>query len=221
VNDRVKVTHRDHGIMTRPPTSLFSFKCLSPRYLEALKEKTAGSLLRYQTGPKWVTFALAKSYALRRARGEGGKPDPKLEALLAYHAQKLKEKQEMAKWVSSADSYPPVSSPKQNRTGGTPVPPASNSVKLPEDSVKTKKSAPKEETLPKKLLSLKKQTSWSWERMAREFHRVMGEEGPTHTTLFRYASGRVQRPHVLVEQYVRQAIQKLTAELSRQQNRQG
>ena len=60
-NDRVKVTHCDHGIMTRPPTTLFSFKCLSPRYLEALKEKTAGSLLRYQTGPKWVTFALAKS----------------------------------------------------------------------------------------------------------------------------------------------------------------
>jgi len=29
--------------------------------LEALKEKTAGSLLRYPTCPKWVTFALAKS----------------------------------------------------------------------------------------------------------------------------------------------------------------
>ena len=50
--------------MTRPPATLFSFKCLSPKYLEALKEKTAGSLLRYQTGPKWVTFALAKSGAL-------------------------------------------------------------------------------------------------------------------------------------------------------------
>ena len=60
-NDRVKVPHCDQGIMTRPPTTLFSFKCFSPRYLEALKEKTAGSLLRYQTGPKWVTFALAKS----------------------------------------------------------------------------------------------------------------------------------------------------------------
>ena len=62
-NDRGKVTHCDHGIMTRPPATLFSFKCLSPNYLEALKEKTAGSLLRYQTGPKWVTFALAKSPA--------------------------------------------------------------------------------------------------------------------------------------------------------------
>ncbi len=72
----------------------------------------------------------------------------------------------------------------------------------------------KEKTLPKQLLSLKKQTSWSWERMCREFHRVMGEEGPSHTTLFRYASGNVKRPHVLVEQYVQQALDKVTAELS-------
>jgi len=43
-------------------------------------------------------------YALRRARGEGGKPDPKLEAVLARNAQKLKEKQEMAKLERSADS---------------------------------------------------------------------------------------------------------------------
>ena len=77
-----------------------------------------------------------------------------------------------------------------------------------------KKSKSGQEALPKQLLRLKKKTSWSWERMCREMHRVMGEEGPTHTTLFRYASGRVKRPHVLVEQYVRQAIDKLTAELS-------
>ncbi len=50
--------------------------------------------------------------------------------------------------------------------------------------------------------------------MYREIHRVMGEEGPSHTTLFRYASGRVKRPNVLVEQYVQQAIYKLTVELS-------
>jgi len=43
-------------------------------------------------------------YALRRARGKGGKPDPKLGALLARNAQRLKEKQEMAKLESSADS---------------------------------------------------------------------------------------------------------------------
>ncbi len=47
---------------------------------------------------------LISIYALRRARGEGGKPDPKLEALLADRAQRLKEKQEMAKLESSADS---------------------------------------------------------------------------------------------------------------------
>ena len=47
---------------------------------------------------------LISVYALRRARGEGGKPDPKLEALLARNAKRLKEKQEMAKLESSADS---------------------------------------------------------------------------------------------------------------------
>jgi len=72
----------------------------------------------------------------------------------------------------------------------------------------------KEKALSKQLLSLKKQTSWSWERMCREIHRVMGEEGPSHTTLFRYASGRVKRPNVLVEHYVQQAIDKVTVELS-------
>ena len=72
----------------------------------------------------------------------------------------------------------------------------------------------KEQPLSKQLLSLKKQTSWSWERMCRQMHRVMGEEGPSHTTLFRYASGKTKRPNVLVERYVQQAIDKLTAELS-------
>ncbi len=73
---------------------------------------------------------------------------------------------------------------------------------------------PRQETLPKRLLRLKKKMSWSWERMCREIHRVMGEEGPSHTTLFRYASGRIKRPNVLVERYVQQGIHKLTAELS-------
>ncbi len=70
------------------------------------------------------------------------------------------------------------------------------------------------ETLPKQLLSLKKQTSWSWERMCHEFHRVMGHEGPSHTTLYRYAKGKGKRQHVITERYVREAIQKVTAELS-------
>ena len=42
---------------------------------------------------------LISIYALRRAKGKGGKPDPKLEALLAHHAKRLKEKQDMAKLV--------------------------------------------------------------------------------------------------------------------------
>ncbi len=72
----------------------------------------------------------------------------------------------------------------------------------------------KESTLPKQLLSLRAKTSWSWEKMSREFYRVMGTDGPSHTTLFRYASGNVKRPHVLVEHYVQQAIDKVTVELS-------
>jgi len=42
---------------------------------------------------------LISDYALCKARGEGGKPDPKLKALLAQYAQRLKEKREMAMLV--------------------------------------------------------------------------------------------------------------------------
>ncbi|MCH8017213.1 MAG: PAS domain S-box protein [Acidobacteria bacterium] len=83
--------------------------------------------------------------------------------------------------------------------------------------MKLKKTPKKEESTPKKLLNLKKKTSWSWERMCREFHRVMGEEGPSHTTLFRYAEGKVQRRNVLTERYVREAIQRITVELIQQE----
>jgi len=77
----------------------------------------------------------------------------------------------------------------------------------------------RKDPLSKELLRLKKKTSWSWERMCREMHRVMGEEGPSHTTLFRYAKGKGnKRPHAVTERYVQQAIDKLTAELSRKQN---
>ncbi len=72
----------------------------------------------------------------------------------------------------------------------------------------------REAILSKQLLRLKKKTSWSWRQMAREFHRVMGHEGPSLTTLFRYAIGDVKRPNVVTERYVREAIHKLTAELS-------
>ncbi len=78
----------------------------------------------------------------------------------------------------------------------------------------------KEKALSKQLLRLKKKTSWSWERMCREMHRVMGEEGPSHTTLFRYAKGKGKRAHVVIERYVQQAIHKVTVELSQKQNRQ-
>jgi hypothetical protein len=71
------------------------------------------------------------------------------------------------------------------------------------------------EALSKELLRLKKKTSWSWERMCREFHRVMAHEGPSHTTLFRYAKGKGKRAHVVTERYVREAIKKVTAELSK------
>jgi PAS domain S-box-containing protein len=72
----------------------------------------------------------------------------------------------------------------------------------------------KEEPLPNELLSLKASTSWSWERMAREFHRVMGAEGPSHTTLLRYAIGKVKRRNVVTERYVQDAVRKITVELS-------
>ena len=75
----------------------------------------------------------------------------------------------------------------------------------------------KKDPLSRELLRLKKKTSWSWERMCREMHRVMAEEGPSHTTLYRYAKGKgTKRPHAVTERYVRQAIDKLTAEFSQQ-----
>ncbi len=60
---------------------------------------------------------LISDYALRKARGEGGKPDPKLEALLAGHAQRLKEKQETAKLASSANSKSQLTEEKPPATG--------------------------------------------------------------------------------------------------------
>ncbi len=49
--------------------------------------------------------------------------------------------------------------------------------------------------------------------MSRQFYRVMGAEGPSQTTLFRYATGKVKRPNVLTECYVQEAIRKITVEL--------
>jgi len=40
----------------------------------------------------------------------------------------------------------------------------------------------------------------------------MGEEGPSHTTLFRYGTGKVKNPNVVVERYVAKGIKRLRAE---------
>ena len=87
---------------------------------------------------------LISIYALCKTRGEGGKADPKLEALLADRAQRLKEQQEMAKLVSSANSKvsSPVSSQKQNRPTRTPV--ASSTVR---GEARAKRRPPKKASL--------------------------------------------------------------------------
>lgn len=66
--------------------------------------------------------------------------------------------------------------------------------------------------LAKELLDFKKKTSWSWEIMSGEFQRVMHARGPSSTTLFRYAKGRVKRPNAIVERYVTEAMKKLQVE---------
>ncbi len=67
--------------------------------LKRINRRTRHGVFEFSSNNGLITI-----YALRRARGEGGKPDPKLEALLARNAQRLKEQQEMAKLESSADS---------------------------------------------------------------------------------------------------------------------
>ncbi len=64
------------------------------------------------------------------------------------------------------------------------------------------------------LNRLKKKTDWSWEKMCREMHRVMGEEGPSHTTLFRYATGKVKRHNAIVERWVREGADRLSKEVT-------
>ncbi len=67
-------------------------------------------------------------------------------------------------------------------------------------------------TTPGQLRSLKKRTGWSWEKMCREMVRVMGCDGPSHTTLFRYANGNVTRRNKLTERFVSDALVKLRQE---------
>ena len=72
----------------------------------------------------------------------------------------------------------------------------------------------KQETISRELLNLREKTSWTWARIYREFHRVMGYEGPSHTSLFRYATGKVKRPNILAVRYVQEAIHRITVEFS-------
>ena len=67
-------------------------------------------------------------------------------------------------------------------------------------------------SIEKDLNRMKKKTGWSWERFCREMHRVKQEEGPSHTTLFRYATRRVRRPNVVVERYIREGLELLRLE---------
>jgi len=49
--------------------------------------------------------------------------------------------------------------------------------------------------------------------MCREMHRINGEEGPVHTTLFRYANNRVARPNKLTLRWIESAVDGIEAEL--------
>lgn len=64
------------------------------------------------------------------------------------------------------------------------------------------------------LIQLKRKTKWSWERMCRELHRVQGEEGVSHTTLFRYAAGKVRNHNRVTSRWIQQGIGKLNGELT-------
>jgi hypothetical protein len=70
-----------------------------------------------------------------------------------------------------------------------------------------------ERFLRQELLDLKQKTTWSWETMARELERMMTVRGPSGSTLRRYATGGVQRPNLIVEHYVREALKKVNMQL--------
>jgi len=63
--------------------------------------------------------------------------------------------------------------------------------------------------LARKLRGLQRREKWSWERMCREMHRVMENEGPAHTTLFRYATLRVRKPNVCTRHWIEKAVERL------------
>jgi len=53
--------------------------------------------------------------------------------------------------------------------------------------------------------------------MCREMHRVNGEEGPSHTTLFRYANKRVARANKLTLRWIETAIDKIEVEQTKKE----
>jgi len=53
--------------------------------------------------------------------------------------------------------------------------------------------------------------------MCREMHRVNGAEGPSHTTLYRYAAQKVARPNKLTLRYIERGIDGIEAELVKKQ----
>ena len=67
--------------------------------------------------------------------------------------------------------------------------------------------------ITKRLLKLQKRTKWSWERICREMHRVNGDEGPSHTTLYRYAAKKILRPNKLTLRWIERAIDGIEIEL--------
>jgi len=64
------------------------------------------------------------------------------------------------------------------------------------------------------LLRLKKKTGWSWERMCREFHRVIGYEGVVHTTLWRVSKSGKPRFNPLTIRFIRKGIDEIKKERS-------
>ena len=69
----------------------------------------------------------------------------------------------------------------------------------------------KRKSIMTRLNALKKKTGWSWEKMAREIHRLNDCDGITHTTLFRLATKK-NKPQPLTEKYIVEGLDKLEKE---------
>jgi hypothetical protein len=91
-----KVLLRNHNAVTVCHVgSRVPARTTGKRKMGILNRRTRKGVFEISSGNGLINI-----YALRRAMGEGGKkPDPKLEALLAHHAQRLKENQEMVQLV--------------------------------------------------------------------------------------------------------------------------